>query len=58
MMNMRSTGAVRRIDDIGRVIIPEHIRMRCHIKEGDPLEIFIADDGSIVFKPYTPLYDL
>ena len=49
---MKSTGIIRRIDDIGRVVIPKEIRRTCKIKEGDPLEIYIERDGSIILKPY------
>ena len=53
---MKSTGIVRRIDDLGRVVIPKEIRHRFLIEEGDPLEIFVDDDG-IKFKKYVPDYD-
>lgn len=49
---MRATGIVRRIDDLGRIAIPKEIRRTFKIKEGDPLEIFTARDGSIIIKPY------
>ena len=49
---MRTTGIVRRIDDLGRVVIPKEIRRALKIKEGDPLEIFTARDGSIIIKSY------
>ena len=49
---MKPTGIVRRIDDLGRVVIPKEIRRIFKIKEGDPLEIFTARDGSIIIKPY------
>lgn len=48
---MKSTGLVRRIDDLGRVVIPREVRRTLHIKEGDPLEVFTTDDG-ICFKKY------
>lgn len=48
---MKATGIVRRIDDLGRVIIPKEIRRTMRIKEGDPMEIFI-DDGAVCFKKY------
>lgn len=51
---MKATGIVRRIDDLGRIVIPKEIRQRCHIKEGDPLEIFVSEDKEIVFKLYQP----
>ena len=49
---MRATGIVRRIDDLGRVVIPKEIRRTLRIKEGDPLEIFTTKDGEVVFKKY------
>lgn len=53
---MRSTGLVRRIDDLGRVVIPKEIRNNLLIQEGDPLEIFTTEDG-ILLKRYVPNYD-
>ena len=52
---MKATGIVRRIDDLGRVVIPKEIRRTCNIREGDPLEIFLQD-GAVVFKKYNPTY--
>ena len=52
---MKATGIVRRIDDLGRVVMPKEIRRACNIREGDPLEIFLQDDG-VVFKKYIPTY--
>lgn len=49
------TGMVRRLDDLGRVIIPKELRSQLRLREGDPLEIFVCDDGSIIFKRYSPL---
>lgn len=49
---MRATGIVRRIDDLGRVVIPREIRKNLKIKEGDPLEIFTTREGEVVFKKY------
>lgn len=51
---MRATGIVRRIDDLGRVVIPKEIRRTLHLKEGDPLELYTDRDGAIVFKKYSP----
>lgn len=48
---MKATGIVRRIDDLGRVVVPKEIRRNLGIKEGDPLEIFVTDDG-VCFVPY------
>ena len=52
---MKATGIVRRIDDLGRVVIPKEIRRTANIREGDPLEIFFQD-GAVVFKKYIPPY--
>ena len=52
---MKATGIVRRIDDLGRVVIPKEIRRACNIREGDPLEIFLQD-GAVVFEKYNPDY--
>jgi AbrB family transcriptional regulator (stage V sporulation protein T) len=52
---MKSTGMVRRIDDLGRVVIPKEIRRQAKIREGDPLEIFIDRDGEIILKKYSPI---
>lgn len=48
---MKATGIVRRIDDLGRVVIPKETRKMMGIKEGDPMEIFV-DNGAVVLKPY------
>lgn len=50
---MKATGIVRRIDDLGRVVIPKEIRRTLRIKEGDPLELFTTREGEVVFKKYT-----
>ncbi len=52
---MRATGIVRRIDDLGRVVIPKEIRRTMKIKEGDPLEIFTGEGGEVIFKKYSTL---
>lgn len=52
---MKATSIVRRIDDLGRVVIPKEIRRTLHIREGDPLEIFLSDDGGCMFKKYSPM---
>lgn len=49
---MVTTGIVRRIDDLGRIVIPKEIRKRMRVKEGDPLELCITEDGAVCFKPY------
>lgn len=51
---MKATGIVRRIDDLGRVVIPKEIRRTMRIKEGDPLELFTTKDGEVIFKKYQP----
>ena len=53
---MRATGIVRRIDDLGRVVIPKEIRRNLHIREGDPLEVYTEHD-SVIFKRYDPSSD-
>ena len=55
---MKATGIVRRIDDLGRVVIPKEIRRTMRIREGDPLEIFTSASGEVVFKKYSPLGEL
>lgn len=55
---MKATGIVRRIDDLGRVVIPKEIRRTMRIREGDPLEIFTNKDGEVVFKKYSPMGEL
>ncbi len=52
---MKATGIVRRIDDLGRVVIPKEIRRTMRIREGDPLEIFTSKDGEVIFKKYSLL---
>lgn len=52
---MKATGVVRRIDDLGRIVIPKEIRRTLRIKEGDPLEIFTEKDGDIILKKYSPI---
>lgn len=49
---MKATGIVRRIDDLGRVVIPKEIRRTMRIREGDPLEIYLTEDGCVIFKKY------
>lgn len=55
---MKATGIVRRIDDLGRVVIPKEIRRVLKIREGDPLEIFTNRDGEVIFKKYSPIGEL
>ena len=55
---MKATGIVRRIDDLGRVVIPKEIRKTLRIKEGDPLEIFTDKEGEVILKKYSPIGEL
>ena len=55
---MKATGIVRRIDDLGRVVIPKEIRRTMRIREGDPLEIYTDKDGEVIFKKYSPIGEL
>lgn len=55
---MKATGIVRRIDDLGRVVIPKEIRRTLKIREGDPLEIFTDKDGEVILKKYSPIGEL
>ena len=55
---MKATGIVRRIDDLGRVVIHKEIRRNMRIREGDPLEIFVDRDGQIILKKYSPIGEL
>lgn len=55
---LKATGIVRRIDDLGRVVIPKEIRKTLHIREGDPLEIFTDREGEIILKKYSPMGEL
>ena len=55
---MKATGIVRRIDDLGRVVIPKEIRRTLRIRDGDPLEIFTDKDGEVIFKKYSPIGEL
>lgn len=55
---MKATGIVRRIDDLGRVVIPKEIRRTMRIREGDPLEIYTNVDGEVIFKKYSPVGEI
>ena len=55
---MKAPGIVRRIDDLGRVVIPKEIRRTMRIREGDPLEIFTDHEGEVIFKKYSPIGEL
>ena len=55
---MKATGVVRRIDDLGRIVIPKEIRRTLRIKEGDPLEIFTDREGQVILKKYSPIGEL
>ena len=54
VIKMKATGIVRRMDDLGRVVIPKEIRRSMRIKEGDPLELFTTHEGELVLKKYQP----
>ena len=55
---MKATGIVRRIDDLGRVVIPKELRRTLRIREGDPLEIYTTSEGEVIFKKYSPIGEL
>lgn len=55
---MKATGIVRRIDDLGRVVIPKEIRRTMRIREGDPLEIYTSSDGEVIFKKYSAIGEM
>ena len=55
---MKATGIVRRIDDLGRVVVPKEIRKILRIREGDPLEIYTGTTGEVILKKYSPISEL
>ena len=55
---MKATGIVRRVDDLGRIVIPKEIRRTLRIREGDPLENYTEKDGGVIFRKYSPMGDL
>ena len=55
---MKATGVVRRIDDLGRVVIPKEIRRNLRIREGDSLEIYVDNSGDVILKKFSPVEDL
>lgn len=55
---MKATGIVRRIDDLGRIVIPKEIRRVLRVREGDPMEIYVGRDGEVILKKYSPVGDL
>ena len=55
---MKATGIVRRIDDLGRVVIPKEIRRTMRIREGDPLEIFTDREGGVILRKYSPIAEM
>lgn len=55
---MKATGIVRRIDDLGRIVIPKEIRRTLRIREGDPLEIYTESNGEVIFKKYSPIGEM
>jgi AbrB family transcriptional regulator (stage V sporulation protein T) len=57
-IKMKATGIVRRIDDLGRVVVPKEIRRVLRIREGDPLEIYTGNSGEVILKKYSPINEL
>ena len=55
---MKATGIVRRIDDLGRVVVPKEIRRVLRIREGDPLEIYTSSTGEVILEKYSPISEL
>ena len=55
---MKATGIVRRVDDLGRIVIPKEIRRTLRIREGDPLEIYTDRDGEVILKKYSPIGEM
>ena len=55
---MKATGIVRRVDDLGRIVIPKEIRRTLRIREGDPLEIYTEKDGGVIFRKYSPMGEM
>ena len=55
---MKATGVIRRLDDLGRIVIPKEIRKLMRIREGEPMEIFVNAEGDIILKKYSPIGDL
>ena len=55
---MKATGIVRRVDDLGRIVIPKEIRRTLRIREGEPLEIYTDRDGQIILKKYSPMGEM
>ncbi len=55
---MKATGIVRRIDELGRIVVPKEIRKTLRIREGDPMEIFTDSEGKVVLKKYSPIEDI
>lgn len=55
---MKATGVIRRLDDLGRIVIPKEIRRTFRIREGDPMEIFTNANGEVILKKYSPIGDL
>lgn len=55
MFNLKSTGIIRRVDDLGRIVLPKEIRRSLEITDGDPLEIYFYDKEYLVLKKYSPI---
>jgi AbrB family transcriptional regulator, stage V sporulation protein T len=58
VIKLKATGIVRRIDDLGRIVIPKEIRRTLRIREGDPLEIYTEASGEVIFKKYSPMGEM
>lgn len=56
-LKLKATGIIRRVDDLGRIVIPREIRRNLRLKEGDPMELFVQDD-MVCFKKYNPAEDV
>ena len=55
---MKATGIVRRIDELGRIVVPKEIRRTLRIREGDPLEVYTDREGEIILKKYSPVGEI
>ena len=55
---MKATGIIRRVDDLGRIVIPKEIRKTLKIREGDPVEIFTDNQGQVILKKYSPIGEI
>lgn len=55
---MKATGIIRKVDELGRIVIPKELRRSLRIREGDPLEIYTDNDGEVIFKKYSPVGEI